>query len=367
MSRASRTGIKGLYIGEDGRARIDLRYTDPATGREERYKEILPKGTRREVARERGLAVLNLAMSGKLTKRAGDQPETLGPAFERYLAICETNGQGDPKYKQRHRDRWLETLGAGFRLDAFSDLTIERHKRRRREAGKAAGTINRELVTAKHFLNRCVEWGWLARRPKIVLLAEPPPRVRWLTDAEREALAAELDKPSRQAFRRVVAAALLSGQRLGKIIGLRRADVDLKARTLTISDMRKGGKRKTTHVPISDDLAAVLREALADSQGSAFVFVAGRRRKGGGARQAYTRSGVSTFFARVVDAALIEDFHFHDLRHDFATRLRRGRTSLDVLQALLGHSSPAMTQRYAHIGRDELAEAVASAKGLGAG
>ena len=41
------------------------------------------------------------------------------------------------------------------------------------------------------------------------------------------------------------------------------------------------------------------------------------------------------------------------LRDTFATKLRsRGQMSLDRLQKLLGHSSPAMTQKYAHLSVD---------------
>jgi integrase len=197
----------------------------------------------------------------------------------------------------------------------------------------------------------------------VVLLPEPAPRVRWLTDAERQALAVELATPQREAFRRVVGAALLSGQRLGKIIALLQTDVDLAAGELTVRNQRKGGRVKTTHVPVSPDLAAVLTEAIAASDGSPYVFTTGRKRHG---RRPYTRSGVSTFFARIAREAGLDDLHFHDLRHDFATRLKRGGSGLDVIADLLGHSSLAMTQRYAHIGQPEAARAVGNAEGLAA-
>jgi integrase len=44
----------------------------------------------------------------------------------------------------------------------------------------------------------------------------------------------------------------------------------------------------------------------------------------------------------------IEDFHFQDLRHTFATRLVQAGVGLYKVQRLLGHKSPMMTQRYAH-------------------
>lgn len=46
--------------------------------------------------------------------------------------------------------------------------------------------------------------------------------------------------------------------------------------------------------------------------------------------------------------AKIQDFHFHDLRHTFATRMVQAGGDLYKVQRLLGHRSPIMTQRYAH-------------------
>jgi integrase len=58
-------------------------------------------------------------------------------------------------------------------------------------------------------------------------------------------------------------------------------------------------------------------------------------------------------------AAKLENFRFHDLRHTFASRLVQADVSLFKVQQLLGHSTPLMTKRYAHLGNKELAEAVA--------
>ena len=53
-------------------------------------------------------------------------------------------------------------------------------------------------------------------------------------------------------------------------------------------------------------------------------------------------------FRVALSKARIEDFHFHDLRHTFATRLVQAGVDLYKVQWLLGHKSPIMTQRYAH-------------------
>jgi integrase len=63
-------------------------------------------------------------------------------------------------------------------------------------------------------------------------------------------------------------------------------------------------------------------------------------------------------FRLALSKAQIEDFHFHDLRHTFATRLVQAGVDLYKVQRLLGHKSPIMTQRYAHHYPESLREGV---------
>jgi site-specific recombinase XerD len=51
---------------------------------------------------------------------------------------------------------------------------------------------------------------------------------------------------------------------------------------------------------------------------------------------------------------------FHSLRHSFATQLLEGGASLRVIQALLGHRSPASTQIHTHLARTYLEEATSA-------
>lgn len=53
----------------------------------------------------------------------------------------------------------------------------------------------------------------------------------------------------------------------------------------------------------------------------------------------------------------ISDVRIHDLRHSFAAVAAGGGFSLPIIGAMLGHSQPATTARYAHLGANPLAEA----------
>ncbi len=72
----------------------------------------------------------------------------------------------------------------------------------------------------------------------------------------------------------------------------------------------------------------------------------------------YTRHGFGCMFRRAVKKAEIEDFRFHDTRHDFASRVRRDGVGLDIIANLLGHSSLEMANRYAHVGNEQMIAAV---------
>lgn len=61
---------------------------------------------------------------------------------------------------------------------------------------------------------------------------------------------------------------------------------------------------------------------------------------------------------KLLEDAKIEDFHWHDLRHDFASRLVMAGVSLYTVQKLLGHKKTDQTMKYAHLAPDFIAESV---------
>jgi integrase len=63
-------------------------------------------------------------------------------------------------------------------------------------------------------------------------------------------------------------------------------------------------------------------------------------------------------WASLCKAAGITGLRIHDLRHSFASQLASGGASLPLIGALLGHSNPATTARYAHLFSDPQRAAV---------
>jgi site-specific recombinase XerD len=60
----------------------------------------------------------------------------------------------------------------------------------------------------------------------------------------------------------------------------------------------------------------------------------------------------------------VKNFHFHDLRHTFASWLMMEGRPLREMQELLGHKSIRMTERYSHLAPERLRDAMASLENL---
>jgi len=90
-----------------------------------------------------------------------------------------------------------------------------------------------------------------------------------------------------------------------------------------------------------------LRAKKPDQTGPVFVGRTGERLQSG-----------RHWFEDAVEAAELDDFHWHDLRHTFASRLAMAGVGIRAIQQLLGHKSLAMTVRYSHLSPDFQQEAV---------
>ena len=54
------------------------------------------------------------------------------------------------------------------------------------------------------------------------------------------------------------------------------------------------------------------------------------------------------------------DVGFHSLRHTFVSLCRQADAPLSVVESIVGHSNPAMTRHYSHVGDREAQRAIAA-------
>jgi integrase len=150
------------------------------------------------------------------------------------------------------------------------------------------------------------------------------------------------------------ATALYTGLRMGELWGLRWADCDLDRGLLTIRRSYrmapKSGKPRA--VPINPALLPILRQWRNDCPASdeALVFPTAR----GYMRQKDRDYG----FKAALEGAECHPIGFHGLRHSFASHFMMAGGNILSLQKLLGHSSVAVTMKYAHLAPDFMREEI---------
>jgi integrase len=150
--------------------------------------------------------------------------------------------------------------------------------------------------------------------------------------------------------------AVATAMRLGEIVSLRWEDVDEATRTVVIRARKHPTKKATNHqkVPLAlgpctvagklvDPLAIMLRQpsaAASQRQGRIFPHAA---------------QSVSTNFQRSTADAGIEDLHFHDLRHDGASRLFEAGWPIERVALVTGHRDWNMLRRYTQLRAEDFA------------
>ena len=293
-------------------------------------------------------------------------PLTLAAAAPLYLGRLREEGGKDIKRKRQRLELYLVAFLGDRQIGEITSFDIERYKkhrlgqpvqsRRKLEPEQAPpttrpATVNRELATLSHLINKAVEWGWIARPPvKIRKLREDNVRKTFLTAAQAEHLleAAKADQ-NRQIYPFILIG-LRTGMRMSEILSVRREHVDLDARTIYVPAAKAGARTQ----PISPDLASFLKTYLETlPAGTPWLFPSV------GAKDGHTVD-VRKAFVRVVTAAGLDPKEVvrHTLRHTVITHLVQAGVDLPTVKRISGHKSMAMVERYAHQSGAHIAEAM---------
>ncbi|HJP99535.1 MAG TPA: site-specific integrase [Rhodanobacteraceae bacterium] len=263
-------------------------------------------------------------------------------------------------------------------LTAVTAWQVEKLRVARLKSGVMPATANRDIDRIKAILSKAVEWGRLESHPlrSVKRHKVDNSRVRYLDADEERRLRDALDAREREARQRrqngnvwllarhrearpehgaycdhlqpLVLLALNTGLRRGELFGLEWRDVDLsRAELIVRAENAKSGKAR--HMPLNAEACDVLKRWKGAGGDEGLVFP-GR----GGARM----TNINKAWAGLCETAKLEDFHFHDCRHHFASKLVMAGVDLNTVRELLGHADIAMTLRYAHLAPEHKARAV---------
>jgi integrase len=238
---------------------------------------------------------------------------------------------------------------------------LDKWIKQRINSGVKAVTVNKIVAALKAALN----WGVRTKRLKVNPIAHVEKRkeldskekIRFLTSDERErlehALAArdslirkqnanEEDVEFGDFLYPAVLLSLNTGIRRNALFNLKWSDIDLQRCLITLrKEISKNGKEEI--VDINDDAADILsswrrQTPCADENELIFPEI-------NGSRYMY----VHREWQAVLKAADIDNFRWHDMRHDFASQLVMAGVDIYTVCKMLNHSDVKITMKYAHL------------------
>jgi integrase len=222
-------------------------------------------------------------------------------------------------------------------------------------------TTNMEVGLLRRIMKKHKQWARLA--DDVRMLPERPAAARVLTPEEKAALLTKAaSRPDWMIAKCAAILALNTTMRACELKGLRRKDVDLFEKTLTIrrdSTKTDAGARV---IPLNRDAVLALSELLrrAEMLGATdpehYVFPAC---ESGVIDPTKPMKGWRTEWRHLSKAAGLKGLRFHDLRHQAITELCEAGLSDMTIMGIAGHVSKEMLQHYSHIRLQARREAVA--------
>ena len=193
-------------------------------------------------------------------------------------------------------------------------------------------------------------WKYVLKKDWQWLTIVKPPKIHTIPDILTPAEVEQLIGATRKLRYRVFLLTTYSlGLRLEEALSLQVGDIDAGRKKVHI---RRGKGHKDRLLPLPDLTLEALRELWKRHRHPYFIFpnANGHLKTIQQATTHMDRGGAQKAMKTVVEECGIKKKSpIHSLRHSFATHLLERGLSLRHIQALLGHSSPATTARYAHL------------------
>jgi len=334
------------------RYRINVRMPDGSTERISGTPTINTRRAALEEERahiERTLRPPPPKVTGRVTFKAfAERWATIYPARARNRATTR-------REKEIHlRLHLVPALGRcrleDIRGEVLDTFVAQLESRRRRAEGADARPLSEKsvrnvLATLRRILASAVEWGELASVPAMPKVKVPDPPWDWYRRDESERLFAAARSDEERAL---LMFAVKTGARAGEQLALEWTDLDFAAHLVVFRRSRpchiqETGPTKSGHerrVPLSPQLEQLLRK-VRHLRGP-LVFC----RSSGLPLSVYQLHEHIWWCAR---KAGLRELTWHELRHSFASQLVSAGVPLRQVQEWLGHSTIAMTMRYAHL------------------
>jgi integrase len=208
-------------------------------------------------------------------------------------------------------------------------------------------TMNRYKTSLSRALQLALVSGHVTRNVARLIPSrqENNKRVRWLKDDEEKRIVETIQKNCPTQLPAFMVA-LHTGMRKGEQFSLEWSNVDLERRKIFLGNTKSKSKEgRYREIPMSDTchrmLAELFEKRKKQDEPNQWVFQS--------TRYDQRLLDPKKWFETVLRDAKVDDFHWHDARHTFCSRLVMKGVSLRAVMELAGHSSIVVTTRYAHL------------------
>jgi integrase/recombinase XerD len=210
------------------------------------------------------------------------------------------------------------------------------------------------LRTLKSAFNTAIRWGLI--EINVFSKIKPPRAFKTLPSYINEVdLSKICDVTKEDYLKELFEFAFLSGARLGEILVLTWDNINLNEKIIHVSNSEtfQTKNKQDRIIPINNRLAEILTNMVKKKiNASDLLFYKVYNVK-------LNSNFVSKKFKKSVRiAGLSNSYHFHVLRHSFASIIHQKGASLTVVKELLGHQDLKTTLIYSHLSRENLVNAV---------
>ena len=231
----------------------------------------------------------------------------------------------------------------------ISVTTVRGFISKRRREGVAGSTIDRQLRALRACLSWGVKNGWIEKAPYIESPGGNPPKDRWLTRDETNALVAACGSPHIDLF---VRTALHTGARTSSVLGLTWDRVDLRRGVVLYPPTEPGSRKRTAIVPINQSLLGHLERARGGALCDNVIEFRGK-----------PVQSIKTGFRAAVRRSGIAHCTPHDLRRTCATWMVQSGIPLEKVARYLGDTKEMIEKVYGHHSPDYLRDAARALEG----
>lgn len=291
------------------------------------------------------------------------KPESHVAEFLVYLSDQRNASPHTVKNYERDLDEFCEYVfrhqtdvvdGDALILERVNPLVLRCHLNMLFQRNEPA-SIARKLSCLRSFFRYFVKKGVLTHNPAKAIHSPKIPKKlpRFLNVDEVNALLTVKSEETRFTKRDRALLELLysSGLRVSELVGLDRDSLDLDAGVVRVRG--KGDKQRI--VPVGSYAAKALQDYL-DERANVLVHDEKALFLNKNGTRLNVRSVQRLVTETIAKTGLSKGATPHTLRHSFATHMLGSGADLRAIQELLGHESLSTTQRYTHVGVEELAK-----------